>query len=1167
MRHPCNRALAISGVWGVVVVLGLGPSEAATFPGTVIGSDGQPVPDAKVWLVRVLYGPPQDVSVVATGQTDRVGAFTLADPAPEKVAAPNHWRVFAYKDGLALDALYVATPDSPLRLVLRGPSVSSAKVLGDPGLPLVGATVELTGVRWGAYGQPDFRHMALASPIASELATRTDDTGTFALRLTPAGSSVAIAVTAEGYGRVQFRNAELLTVARLARAGRLTVQLVCPEEPQAGAGVEVYLDGKLAAPDGGTSTVAPGPPRPPGASPRSAPEAYAYITLTTDTQGRLTVLECPPGAYEVGLLQQPAGTHHFRTRTGVTVSSGQETTLELTAERTAPAQGRVVRADNGEPIAGAEVSLDQSTREAYYRAPGGVSDPAGRYELLCLPGRYAARATRDGYVPALQGGSQEVEVEPDGAAVPDIRLETAYTVRVLVLDEEDEPVPGAFVMAEGADWESRFTRETDAEGRVEATGLRRDELDLWAYKDDLSVAAPVRFRLGEEQGPVTLVLKRGAACGVAATVVDQLGAPVTDAHVVLWEHTRSTIHRGAEGRPDERGQFRRSGLKVGLEYEAQVEAPNCDPVTTPGWTATTGETHDCGVIILTRYTGAVGGLVVDQAGAPVPGVLVFDAEDAPKGVETRTDEQGRFRLEGLNEGPALVFVDSPDHAFTAVPTEAGALDLTITLHPKQSPAMGDLVPPCQPVIPLDEGRERAKALLVEALAQAPNGTPMRWRLVSALADVDPDFALQYVNDNADDPKAVCLPVARAHMEDGFGEVVDLIWQRGDRYAELRMLREAALEYRTPKLELFRECVEEALAIIESTPAGPDRACDTASWSELVRDFDPLRADAMLSQAATEARQLDPAGRQAYARGRVAACLCEHDLQAALDLVMPVGDEHTRDGGLRRIISRVGKTDPQKATGLLGRLSNDFERDQAIAEAIPFFPENQLDLASSLTDRMGYPPSRMAALGRLCAVAPRERVPELIEKALAAYPDQSPGSSPYMAYDSQRAGGLASLACIARRRGYSQYREIALRAMAGGVRDQDPPVPDAQGRLHLGREFQVGWVLAFTAPDLARHAIEASFRRAGGVERLLPVSYYSLAAAAAEVDVDWALALLKQMTPDAPDADALYRTYAIEAVACRLSADAEAREYRLLAKNDRLVTTGPTYNWIPVHEDQ
>jgi hypothetical protein len=140
-------------------------------------------------------------------------------------------------------------------------------------------------------------------------------------------------------------------------------------------------------------------------------------------------------------------------------------------------------------------------------------------------------------------------------------------------------------------------------------------------------------------------------------------------------------------------------------------------------------------------------------------------------------------------------------------------------------------------------------------------------------------------------------------------------------------------------------------------------------------------------------------------------------------------------------------------------------------------------------------------------------------------------------------------------------------MATCVRDQDPPAPDADGRIHLGREFQVAWVLAFTAPDLARHAVEANLRRTAGVQRLAPISYYALAAAAAEVDVDWALELLRQMTPDVPDGEALYRTYAVEAVAYRLCTAVEAREYRLLAEDSRLVTTGPTWTWIPVDEDQ
>jgi len=1142
--RPLGCRIAVIRLLGALFgLIAVSVCQAATFTGTVTGPDEQAAPTAKVWLVRLTYGPGEEMSVVATGQPDPDGAFSLTDPAFERLDPPSRWMVLAFREGLTIGAVEANDPAQPVQLALREPATITAQVLGDGGQPLAGATVELIRADGGTYGQSDYRWVAPPEAVAEELAVHTNETGVFTLRLVPYGWRVSVSITSPGYGRVRLRNAEGLGTVRLGRAGRIAGRLLCPGDPRALAGLEVSLSGKV-----------------------GAPEAVALLDVITDAEGRFTVPECPSGAYGVHLPHQPVGPYHFRPRAGIVVAPDTETTLELAGEQTAPVRGRVVRADDGRPVEGATVTLQQYTEGGFYNPLEGLTDAEGRYNIACVPGKTTVWARQKAFVGTRQGGSLEVEVEPDGAMVPDIKLEPAYALSVIVRDEGGRPVPGALVMCEGADYDSRFTRQTDAEGRAEATGLGRDELDLWACKDDSGLTAPVRFRLGEEQGPVVLVLKRGDACGVAATIVDQLGAPVTDAQVTLWEHTRSTIHRGEGGSSDERGHFRRSGLKAGLEYEAQIEAPNCDPITTPAWTAVAGETHDCGAIALTRRTGVVAGLVVDQAGTPVPDVRVFDAENAPKLVETQTDDQGRFRLEGLGEGPALIFVDSPGHAFTGALTKAGTQDLTITLHPKQPPTMGEPVAPPQPVIAADEGRERAKALLLEALAQAPHGTPMRWRLLSALGDVDPDFALQYVNENADDPRAVCLAVARAHMEEGFGGIVDLIWQRGDSYAELRMLREGALEYRTTRPDLFGECVDEAVAIIDATPMGPDRACDTAAWSELVREFDPARADAMLSQAEAEARQVDPAGRQAYARGRVAPYLCERDLQAALDIVMPIEDRYTRDDGLRGIIRRLSKTDPAKAVELLDRLSGDFERDQAIAEAVPFFPENQLDLAVALTDGTGYPPCRVAALGRLCAVAPKERVPGLIEKALAACLGQAAGGSWYVVSDVGHAAGLASLACIARRRGYSQYQHIALRALAMGVRDDLPPGSDTEGKVHLAREFQAAWVLAFTAPDLARHAIESNLRRAGGVDRLLPVSYYALAAAAAEVDVDWALALLKQMTPDAPDANALYRTYATEAVAYRLSADAEAREYRLLAKDDRLVSTGPTYNWIPVDEN-
>jgi hypothetical protein len=229
-----------------------------------------------------------------------------------------------------------------------------------------------------------------------------------------------------------------------------------------------------------------------------------------------------------------------------------------------------------------------------------------------------------------------------------------------------------------------------------------------------------------------------------------------------------------------------------------------------------------------------------------------------------------------------------------------------------------------------------------------------------LATVDPDLAMTYVTEHGDDPNLVYLHLARAHMAEGFEEVVPLIWQVNDVRRAIVALREWAEELRDADPDLARQCTEEALAMIETLPEGSQRTGYTASISDLARDVEVDEAEEVMAEAVEQAWATAPTDAGAYVRGVAAQSLCEVDLDAALDLVESIEDPSEHGLHLANIICRVAKTEPPRAVGLLGRLRDDFQRDSVLARALPLFPPGDFDMACKLADQISGPVDGMAS---------------------------------------------------------------------------------------------------------------------------------------------------------------------------------------------------------------
>ena len=111
-------------------------------------------------------------------------------------------------------------------------------------------------------------------------------------------------------------------------------------------------------------------------------------------------------------------------------------------------------------------------------------------------------------------------------------------------------------------------------------------------------------------------------------------------------------------RTDSDGRFRAPRrVPIPDEYFAEVMAPGRLSARSRSVVVTEhGQEIPPVILPLVR---TISGQVVDRQGQPVAGALVQQAGDGPMPTSATTDEQGRFQLPGVLEGPAILVVRKP----------------------------------------------------------------------------------------------------------------------------------------------------------------------------------------------------------------------------------------------------------------------------------------------------------------------------------------------------------------------------------------------------------------------------------------------------------------------------------------------------------------------------
>jgi thermitase len=542
--------------------------------------------------------------------TDAAGQYAIND------VPPGIYQVVANKEGYQSSSLSVtvvagstAVANLPLTEIIVPGSITGTVTSAKDGSAIVGATVT-DGTR----------------------TTTTDATGKYTISNVPPGT-YQVAASKSGY--YSFSSSVTVVAGTTTVANFPLTEIIVPGS----------ISGTVTSAKDGSPIV-------------GATVTDGTRTTTTDSTGKYTISNVPPGTYQV--TASKAG-YHSSTVT-VTVLAGSTVVANFSLiEIIVPGSisGTVTSAKDGSPVVGATVS--DGTRTT-------TTDATGRYTIANVPpGTYQVTAGKSGYYSL----PSSVTVLAGATGVANFSLiEVPGAITGTVTSAKDgSPVVGATVT------DGTRTTTTDGTGKYTISNVPPDTYQVVASKSgyhssSLGVtvlagnAAVANFALNE-------VIVPGSISGTVTSAKD--GSPIVGAMVSDGTRTTTT---------DATGKYTISNVPPGTY---QVTASKAGYYSSSSSVTVVAGAAAVANFALNEIPGSISGTVTSaKDGSPIVGATVTDGART-----TSTDATGKYTIASVPPGTYQVTASKEGYAsVTSAVTVAsgGTVTINFSLSPR-TPAM------------------------------------------------------------------------------------------------------------------------------------------------------------------------------------------------------------------------------------------------------------------------------------------------------------------------------------------------------------------------------------------------------------------------------------------------------------------------------------------------
>jgi protocatechuate 3,4-dioxygenase beta subunit len=599
--------------------------------GRVVDEEGKPIPGAEVRSARAERGRRGNFAFVrGFGSEEKPDTVSGSDGAFElRGVEAGRYQVSASKEGL----------------VAKAPATVDVVEKGENEIPpiVLEAGVSIAGAVRNTKGEPVPDAQIFVAGEGNRSPGSSDPAGRFRITGLPSGRPVMLFVSAAGYATRQSNAtppAENLAIT-LDTSGTVRGRVEDAETKSPLADFSISRS-ETSSGGGGGMVIRFG----------NAREARSFHA----GDGSFELPDVPPGRWT---FRAEAAGYRAAEVSGVEVGAGEtKEGVVLSLKRGGSLSGRVIESARGAPVANASVSWRASGGGAGFGFRFGpdaqqqtTSDADGRFGFDSLPeGKITLEASHPDYV----DGS--LEVDPEKQSAVEISLGTGGSLAGTVVGSDGRmPAAGAQVLLDTQGESGRLggneTTTADGSGAFLFDHLQAGRYQLVA-QGNAGTSAPKEVVLSDNQRADGIVLQTATGTLLRGSVS---GLPASALAGVRIFASSSSYSDGAT--TDAGGRFTIPNVPSGVlrvtastsyvqgrTAQTTVEIPDGSP--------------EFPVEIVFEGASRLSGLVT-RAGRPLSGLFVSATPDPPAGggrSSGQTDGDGRYDLEGLNDGPYEVSV-------------------------------------------------------------------------------------------------------------------------------------------------------------------------------------------------------------------------------------------------------------------------------------------------------------------------------------------------------------------------------------------------------------------------------------------------------------------------------------------------------------------------------